>query len=96
MHINSSSHLTGIGYNTSYLLKDLLLITSLFSLIIGTIVGFAQTRIKQLLVYSTISHIGFILLALAINTEQSIEAFIFYIIQYSVTNLNVFLIKVSF
>jgi NADH-ubiquinone oxidoreductase chain 2 len=70
----------------------LLLIISLFSLIIGTIVGLAQTRIKRLLAYSTISHIGFILLALAINTEQSIEAFIFYIIQYSITNLNVFLI----
>ena len=91
-HINPSSHLIEIGYNTSYLLKILLLITSLFSLIIGTIVGLAQTRIKRLLAYSTISHIGFILLALAINTEQSIEAFIFYIIQYSITNLNVFLI----
>ena len=91
-HINPSSHLIGIGYNTSYLLKMLLLIISLFSLIIGTIVGLAQTRIKRLLAYSTISHIGFILLALAINTEQSIEAFIFYIIQYSITNLNVFLI----
>jgi len=70
----------------------LLLISSLFSLIIGTILGLAQTRIKRLLAYSTISHIGFILLALAINTEQSIDAFIFYIIQYSITNLNIFLI----
>jgi NADH-ubiquinone oxidoreductase chain 2 len=70
----------------------LLLISSLFSLVIGTIVGLAQTRIKRLLAYSTISHIGFILLALAINTEQSIDSFIFYIIQYSITNLNIFLI----
>jgi len=45
-----------------------------------------------LLAYSTISHIGFILLALAVNTEQSIDSFIFYIIQYSITNLNIFLI----
>jgi len=70
----------------------LLLISSLFSLIIGTIVGLAQTRIKRLLAYSTISHIGFILLALAINTEQSIDSFLFYILQYSITNLNIFLI----
>nr|AYM32762.1 NADH dehydrogenase subunit 2 [Termitomyces sp.] len=74
------------------LLKNLLLITSLLSLIIGTVVGLAQTRIKRLLAYSTISHIGFILLALAINSEQSIESFLFYIIQYSITNLDVFLI----
>ena len=78
-----------------YLLKNLLLISSLLSLIIGTVVGLAQTRIKRLLAYSTISHIGFILLALAINTEQSIDSLIFYIIQYSITNLNIFLIIIA-
>ena len=44
---------------------------------------------------STISHIGFILLALAINTEQAIDSFLFYIIQYSITNLNTFLILIA-
>ena len=77
-------------------LQNLLLLSSLLSLIIGTIVGLAQTRIKRLLAYSTISHIGFMLLALCINTEQSIESFIFYIIQYTLTNLNVFLIIIAF
>ena len=90
------NNMFNISFNTSYLLKILLLISSLFSLIIGTIVGLAQTRIKRLLAYSTISHIGFILLALAINTEQSIDSFIFYIIQYSITNLNIFLIIIAF
>ena len=83
------------GENSIYLLKFLLLISSLLSLIIGTVVGLAQTRIKRLLAYSTISHIGFILLALAINTEQSIESLLFYIIQYSITNLNIFLIIIA-
>jgi NADH-ubiquinone oxidoreductase chain 2 len=81
-----------IAENTVYVLKNLLLISSLLSLIIGTVVGLAQSRIKRLLAYSTISHIGFILLALAINSEQSIDSLIFYIIQYSITNLNTFLI----
>jgi len=81
-----------IGLNT---IKNLLLISSLFSLIIGTVVGLAQTKIKRLLAYSTISHIGFILLALAINSEQSIDSFIFYIIQYTLTNLNTFLILLA-
>ena len=76
-------------------LKNLLLISSLLSLIIGTIVGLAQSRIKRLLAYSTISHIGFILLSLSINTEQSIDSFLFYIIQYSITNLNTFLIIIA-
>jgi NADH-ubiquinone oxidoreductase chain 2 len=77
------------------IVKNLLLISSLLSLVIGTIVGLAQIRIKRLLAYSTISHIGFILLALAISTEQSIESLIFYIIQYSITNLNTFLIIIA-
>jgi len=82
-------------YNSIYILKNILLISSLLSLIIGSIVGLAQTRIKRLLAYSTISHIGFILLALAINTEQSIDSLLFYIIQYSITNLNIFLIIIA-
>ena len=79
----------------SFSLKNLLLISSLLSLLIGTIVGLAQSKIKRLLAYSTISHIGFILLALAINTEQAIDSFLFYIIQYSITNLNTFLILIA-
>jgi NADH-ubiquinone oxidoreductase chain 2 len=87
-HINLYENITNV-------LKILLLISSLLSLIIGTVVGLAQTKIKRLLAYSTISHIGFILLALVINTEQSIESLIFYIIQYSLTNLNTFLIIIA-
>nr|YP_009690440.1 NADH dehydrogenase subunit 2 [Schizopora paradoxa]QEG57220.1 NADH dehydrogenase subunit 2 [Schizopora paradoxa] len=93
----ASSHYVVEGEGVSQLIngdlfKNLLLLSSLLSLIIGSVVGLAQSRIKRLLAYSTISHIGFILLALSINSEQSIESFIFYIIQYSITNLNAFLI----
>src|SRR6266550_2515507 len=56
---------------------------------------YALNKIKRLLAYSTISHIGFILLSLAINSEQSIDSFLFYIIQYSITNLNIFLIIIA-
>lgn len=99
---NSISELTNnlfakdTNYNILKIFKNVLLISSLLSLIIGTVVGLAQVKIKRLLAYSTISHIGFILLALAVNTEQSIESLIFYIIQYSITNLNTFLIILAF
>lgn len=82
--------------NVEFYNKNLLLISSLLSLIIGSVVGLAQVRIKRLLTYSTISHVGFLLLALSINTEQSVEAFLFYIVQYTITNLNLFLILLSF
>jgi NADH-ubiquinone oxidoreductase chain 2 len=76
--------------------KNLLLFSSLLSLIIGTVVGLAQYKIKRLLAYSTISHVGFLLLALAINSEESVESFLFYLIQYTVTNLNAFLIVLAY
>jgi len=71
------------------------LISSLFSLVIGTIVGLTQFRIKRLFAYSTISHVGFILLALSISSIESTQAFIFYLIQYSISNLNAFIILVT-
>jgi NADH-ubiquinone oxidoreductase chain 2 len=85
----------GETYNTFLVessIYKLFLITSICSLIIGSVLGLAQVKIKRLLAYSTISHIGFILLALLINTEQSIDSFLFYILQYTITNLNLFLI----
>jgi len=72
-----------------------LLVSSLLSLLIGTIVGLTQFRIKRLLAYSTISHLGFILLALTINSIESIQAFIFYLIQYSLSNLNAFMLLIG-
>lgn len=69
--------------------------SSLFSLVIGTVLGLTQKRIKRLFAYSTISHVGFILLALSINSIESIQAFIFYLMQYSISNLNAFVILLS-
>nr|YP_009268540.1 NADH dehydrogenase subunit 2 [Beauveria caledonica]AMD61804.1 NADH dehydrogenase subunit 2 [Beauveria caledonica]UVW80382.1 NADH dehydrogenase subunit 2 [Beauveria caledonica] len=73
----------------------ILLISSLFSLVVGTVVGLTQFRIKRLLAYSTISHIGFMLLALSISSIESIQALIFYLTQYIISNLNAFIILLA-
>jgi NADH-ubiquinone oxidoreductase chain 2 len=62
---------------------------------VGTILGLTQFRIKRLLAYSTISHLGFILLALSISSVESTQAFLFYLMQYSISNLNAFIILVT-
>jgi NADH-ubiquinone oxidoreductase chain 2 len=69
--------------------------SSLFSLLVGTIVGLSQFRIKRLLAYSAISHIGFMLLALGISSVESTQAFIFYLTQYIISNINVFFILIA-
>jgi len=82
-------------FNFQFTWTSSLLVSSLLSLIIGTVVGLTQFRIKRLFAYSTISHVGFILLALSINSIESIQAFIFYLMQYSISNLNAFIILIS-
>lgn len=58
-------------------------------------VGLVQFRIKKLLAYSSISHIGFLLLALAGLNQESTQAFIFYLSQYILINVNIFFIIVA-
>ncbi len=72
-----------------------LLFSSFLSFIIGTVLGLTQLRLKRLLAYSTISHLGFILLALSINSLESIQAFMFYLMQYSISNLNAFILVIT-
>jgi len=77
-------------------IKNLLLISSLLSLLVGTIAGLSQIKVKRLLAFSSISHVGFLLLALGIYTQKSVDSFIFYLVQYSITSLNIFLILLAF
>lgn len=84
-----------IYITTQYSWTISLLLSSLLSLVIGTVLGLTQFRIKRLYAYSTIAHLGFILLALSINSVESIQAFIFYLIQYTISNLNAFVILVA-
>jgi NADH-ubiquinone oxidoreductase chain 2 len=85
-----------LGEVTVNVWQALLLVCSMLSLIIGTVVGLAQFRIKRLFAYSTISHVGFMLLALAVSGQESIDAFLFYLIQYSLTSVNSFFILLAF
>jgi len=77
---------------TEFSWTNVFLVSSFLSLVVGTVGGLVQFRIKKLVTYSTISHVGFLLLALSINSVESIQAFILYLSQYMLTNINVFFI----
>lgn len=81
-----------LGISSINLLQNLLLLSTVMSFIIGTVGGLVQLKIKRLLTFSTISHVGFLLLALSLNTENSIQSFFFYLMQYTFVNTNVFMI----
>ena len=89
-------HYTGKSmFDMDFSWTQSLLFSSLLSLIIGTVVGLTQSRIKRLFAFSTISHVGFILLGLTIHTVESTQAFMFYLIQYSISNLNAFMLIIT-
>jgi NADH-quinone oxidoreductase subunit N len=63
--------------------QGMLIILSVLSLAIGNIVAIAQTNMKRMLAYSTISHVGFLLLGILSGTEAGYSAAMFYTITYA-------------
>lgn len=63
--------------------QGMLVILAVISLAVGNIVAIAQTNIKRMLAYSTISHVGFIFLGLLAGTTEGFAAAMFYAIVYA-------------
>nr|QJH88475.1 Nad2 [Pterocladia lucida] len=68
----------------------IILICALFSLIIGTLGAFMQIKWKRFMAYSSINHVGFLLLALATGSNDSVSSITFYIFVYMITTLGIF------
>jgi len=60
------------------------------SMLVGGIGAIMQKSIKRILAYSSIGHIGFALMGLAVSNEEGVTAFIVYITIYLIMNLGVF------
>ncbi|MDC1109578.1 NADH-quinone oxidoreductase subunit NuoN [Methylophilaceae bacterium] len=70
--------------------QQMLLIMAILSMVIGNITAIAQKKIKRMLAYSTISHIGFVLLGFYVGTISGVQASIFYLSTYIIMTLAVF------
>jgi NADH-quinone oxidoreductase subunit N len=68
----------------------MLVLLAVFSLAIGNIVAIAQTNLKRMLAYSTISHMGFMLLGFLSGTPNGYGASMFYIAVYVLTVIGAF------
>src|SRR6202050_3963362 len=62
--------------------SQMLVVLAVLSMAIGNIVAIAQTNRKRMLAYSTISHVGFVLLGILSGTAQGYQAAMFYMISY--------------
>lgn len=70
--------------------QGMLIMLSVLSMIIGNVVAIAQTNLKRMLAYSTISHVGFILLGILSGSQEGYAASMFYALVYSLMSLGGF------
>ena len=78
-----------LGFEFSHW-QPMLAFLAMLSLALGNIVAIAQTNIKRMLAYSTMSHVGFILLGLLSNTPTGYAAAMFYAMIYAITAAGAF------
>lgn len=70
--------------------SQMLSILAVLSIVLGNLAAIAQTNIKRMLAYSTISHMGFVLLGLLPGTATGYGAGMFYVIVYSLMSAAAF------
>lgn len=87
-----------LTFNNSFFSESLLtyfLFVGFMSILIGTFGGVQQKKIKSLLAFSSISHMGYCLLALNSFSKIGFEIFYFYIISYILANIIVWYVILS-
>jgi len=70
--------------------SQMLVVLAVLSMAIGNIVAIAQSNLKRMLAYSTISHVGYILLGILSGTAQGYQAAMFYMISYVIVAAGAF------
>lgn len=70
--------------------QGMFVILAVASMAVGNIVAIAQQNIKRMLAYSTISHMGFVLLGFIAADENGYSASMFYVIAYVLMTLGAF------
>lgn len=70
--------------------QSMLIVMSVLSMAIGNIVAIAQTNLKRMLAYSTIAHVGFILLGILAGTSEGYRAAMFYTFVYVIMAIGSF------
>ncbi len=70
--------------------QDILVVLAVLSMGVGNVVAIAQGNLKRMLAYSTISHVGFLLLGVLTGTAEGFSASMFYTLVYVLMSLGGF------
>ncbi len=70
--------------------QDMLVILAALSIVLGNVVAIAQRNIKRMLAYSTIAHVGFLLLGILSGSTAGNSGAMFYVLVYALMTLGAF------
>ena len=70
--------------------QQVIIIISVLSMFLGSVAAIGQNNIKRLMAYSSIGHIGFVLMGIASGTDKGISAVLIYMVLYIIMNIGVF------
>ncbi len=70
--------------------QGMLIILSVLSMAAGNIIAISQTNIKRMLAYSTIAHVGFLLLGIASGSYSGYAGSMFYVLTYALMSMGAF------
>ncbi len=70
--------------------QTMLIVLAMLSIAIGNVIAIAQANLKRMLAYSTISHMGFLLLGILTGTADGYSSAMFYTIVYTIMSLGAF------
>ena len=75
--------------------SQIIIFLSIASMFLGAIAAIAQNNIKRLLAYSSIGHVGYVLIALAAANDEGIKAVVIYMFIYMIMNIAIFALLLS-
>lgn len=81
------TEMNGYEYGKALLIFSVIAIASM---LIGNLLALLQKNVKRILAYSSIAHLGYVLVAFVSGGERGVEAVAFYMLAYFVTILAAF------
>lgn len=92
----SQTCMTSVPSGSSYeVLTQLFVMSASLSMLIGSITGLFQLKLKRLLAYSTLLNMGYLVIGLLCFSVEGLQALFFYLFLYLITNLGLFTLLLS-
>ena len=73
---------------------DLFVVLSLITMTVGNLAALLQTNLKRMLAYSSIAHVGYMLMGLAAASTFGLSSVLFYLLVYAFTNIGAFAVLI--